>query len=88
MNSTKTARSTNAAENAAATAATPSDLRSDWVQREQIQGNVHDPAGDIGMSDAMRTAVWITGVAFGVAAPGAFAQGAPEGSRESMPSGR
>jgi hypothetical protein len=28
------------------------------------------------MSDAMRTIVWVTGVAFGVFAPGAFAQSA------------
>lgn len=31
-------------------------------------------SGDIGMTDAMRTIMWITGVAFGVVPPGAFSQ--------------
>ena len=76
MSSTKTARSTNTVENANATAATASDFRPDLRPREQIQESVHNLTGGIGMSDAMRTVVWVTGVAFGVFAPGAFSQSA------------
>lgn len=41
---------------------------------------------DAGMSEAMRTIVWITGVAFGVAAPAAFAQsGSDYGTPQTNP---
>jgi len=77
MNTTKTARPTNAVENVDITAAAQSAMRSDVLPRAQRQGSVHDLTCGIGMSDAMRTVMWITGVAFGVAAPVAFAQSTP-----------
>lgn len=76
MSSTKTARSRNAAENADAIAATPSDWRSELFRTERMHGGVRLPPSGNGMSDAMRTIVWVTGVAFGVFAPGAFSQSA------------
>jgi hypothetical protein len=73
MNSTNTRASMQAVQ-AANTAAAP--LRSELSGRERESKRARDPAGDAGMSEAMRTVVWITGVAFGVLAPGILAQNA------------
>lgn len=80
MSATNSARNKNAVQNADTTATTTSNMRPDLLPRERIQGSVDGQTGDIKMRDAMRLIVWITGVAFGVAAPGVFAQGAPDTS--------
>lgn len=75
MTSTKTVRPINAVEITNAPTATPSDSRPDLLQRNQIPRGVRDLTSGSGMTDAMRTIVWVTGVAFGVFAPGTFAEG-------------
>lgn len=44
----------------------------------EVANRAGAPAGAVRMSDTMRAVLWVTGVAFGVAAPGAFAQAGPE----------
>ena len=73
MNTITSARSANAVQSVATTTATPLVMR--VGARPSEQRSLHERAGSTGMSDAMRTVIWITGVAFGIAAPGAFAQG-------------
>ena len=80
MKLTAAGRSKSAIGSADTAGASPSDWRSELLQGKQIQGSVRDPAGDIGIVDAMRSIVWITGVAFGVVTPGAFAQSAFDAS--------
>ena len=72
MNATKRVRTANVLEKADTTTAPPLVMGVD----EQRRGGLKELASDTDMSDAMRTVVWVTGVAFGVVAPGAFAQGA------------
>jgi hypothetical protein len=73
MNSTNTPASMQA-EPAANITAIPS--RSELSERTQQSGRARHPADDAPMSEAVRAIVWITGVAFGVLAPGIFAQNA------------
>jgi len=75
MDSTKTAGRTTAAVQ---TEPVASDRRAHLLPKMRTRESVPPPAA--GVSDAMRTVIWITGVAFGVAAPGAFAQAALDAS--------
>ncbi len=83
MCASKLAPTANAAANADTAAVTPSNPRPDVFRLQQLQGSVNNCTGGIGMSDAMRNIVWITGVAFGAVAPGVFAQSVPvEGTKQ------
>ena len=73
MNSTTMPASMQAVQ-AANTKAIPS--HSELSTQERESKRARDPAGDAGMSETVRTIVWITGVAFGILAPGIIAQNA------------
>jgi hypothetical protein len=76
----KTAPSVTTVEKGEVTAARLTDQRAYWDPRVRATKKLPPPTGSGGMSEAMRTIAWITGVAFGVAAPGAFAQTASDAS--------
>jgi copper chaperone CopZ len=77
--SEKSAQVVNVAAIGAAITSTPSIMRRRLLPRGRNQERDYCQAGDRKMSDAMRAIVWTTGVAFGVIAPGAFAQSAAAG---------
>jgi len=79
MRSMKPIPSSNAAAPGVADERAVSDLPSDLPLRPQTRRIAHDRASGGAMSEAMRTVIWVTGVAFGVAMPAAFAQGDREG---------
>jgi len=85
MNASKMTPSANAVGNSDATAMTPSTRRSELLRREQMQRKVRHPTSASGMSDTLRTVVWVTGVAFGVFAPGAFARSEDAGDSQANP---
>lgn len=74
MNTSNTPRTANATQNAATTTTTASNIRAAMLPREQAHASARCLSREIKMNDVMRTMVWITGVAFGVFTPGAYAQ--------------
>ena len=74
MRLTKTAPSTTEVEKTGGTAKRSSRQPTHCPPPACREKSGPPPTAGTGMSEAMRTIVWITGVAFGVAAPGAFAQ--------------
>jgi hypothetical protein len=70
----KTALSVTVEKKARVSAAPSTEQRAYSDPRARATKWLPPPTGSGGMSEAMRTIVWITGVAFGVAAPGASAQ--------------
>jgi len=78
MRSIQAKQPARAAERSLAGESTESALRAGMPPRRQTEEIVHARASGSAMSEVMRTVIWVTGVAFGITAPAAFAQDAQE----------